>query len=228
MPDTRGTGRLARMLAEAIEVAGLGTVSGVTRHQLFEGPGVPMTSHNSAAAIVVTGASARELRAFALAFLLSEYIAGSDPGLAVLAGEVPDDALAFARRAQGELVAIGDAEAAAQGVDVTLDALGTSGSGTIGALSAALLRRDGNDGRFVGLPGIRDLEGRVPVAQILDTVPGVTVVDEESGEPLAGEALVDTGDWLRPRVVDGAPLVVTRRGEEKGVWTNADRHLRKS
>ena len=227
MPGTRGTGRLARMLAEGITAAGLGTTRGVTRHQLYEGPGVPMTSHNSAAAMVVEGAAARELRAFALAFLLSEYIAGSDPGLAVLEGAAADEAVAFARQAQEELVTIEAAGAVADAAGVALDALGTTGQGTIGALGAALLRSDGDDGRFVGLAGIRDLLGRVPVAEILDTVPGVAVIDVESGAPLDPEAWFDTGDWVRPRVVSGAPVVMARRSDERGIWANADRHLRK-
>jgi len=227
MPDTRGTGHLARLLADAIDAAGLGATTGVTRHQLFQGPGVPMTSHNSAAAITVDRADAGALRAFALAFLLSEYIAGSDPGLAVVDGEVPAAALTYARRAQQELVTIDEAAAHGAASSARLDALGIVGQGTIGALCAVVLRIDGNDGRFVGLPGIRELPARVAVAEIIAGVPGVSVVDEEGGAALDDTAIVDTGDWVRPRVVSGNPVVVARRSSEAGVWVNADQRLRK-
>ncbi|MDK2890060.1 MAG: hypothetical protein PWR21_692, partial [Methanoculleus sp.] len=47
--ESRGTGRLARMIAT--ELARSYTVTGVTRHQLFVHPAVPYTSHNSSAVI---------------------------------------------------------------------------------------------------------------------------------------------------------------------------------
>jgi hypothetical protein len=226
-PDTRGTGHVARSAAEGIERAGLGSPRGVTRHQFFVGPGVPMTSRNSAAAIVVEGgATVAELHAFVLGFLLADFVAGSDPGLAVLAGEPGADALSFARRAQRELVTVEEAAAVADEAGVRVDVLGRVGQGRIGALSAAVLRAAGDDGRFIGLPGIRDVPRRLRVAEVLDRVPGVTVVDERDGSSLDPGAILDTGEWLRPRVVGSAPVVVARRRRGRGTWVNADLHLR--
>ena len=51
MPGIGGTGRLARRLAAEVEARGIGRSMGVTRHQFYEGPGVPKTARNSAAAI---------------------------------------------------------------------------------------------------------------------------------------------------------------------------------
>lgn len=45
--DSRGTGELATLIADAIEEKGWGSCTGITRHQLFIHPDVPYTSHNS-------------------------------------------------------------------------------------------------------------------------------------------------------------------------------------
>lgn len=220
MPDTPGTGRLARELARLYREAGVGTPCGVTRHQLYEGPGVPKTSHNSAAAIVLKHASRTGAADLGAEFLGERSARGSDPGLAVLAGDPPAGALGFARRAQCELVDQDQARAVASGV--FLIGLAGTEDGVIGALAAAVLRADGNDGRFVGLHGIRELRGRMTVGDI-KAMSGVSaVVDEESEQPLHDDQLLETRDWVRPRVVGHVPIVFARR--EGGGWVHADSH----
>lgn len=226
MPGTRGTGRLARMLADEVVAAGLGTSLGVTRHQFWVGPGVPMTSHNSAAALMFeSDRDAAEFEAFARDVLAREFIEGSDPGLAVLERRAPGVAVAFARRAQNGLVTRDEAERIASMASIRLLGLAGTRDGMIGALSAATLRFEGNDGRFVGLPGIRDLLGRMRVAEIYAAAPVDLVLDEETGTPLSDDAMVDTGDWVRPRLMEGRAVVVVRRTDEAGVWVNVDRRM---
>ncbi len=224
MPDTRGTGRLARMLTQELEEAGLGRSVGVTRHQFWDGPGVPFTSHNSANAIGLdSAASLDDLEAFARRVMEREFIEGSDPGLALLTGPAPAEVIAFARRAQRELVRRQEAEALIDACGLRVRGLAGTRDGMIGALCASALRWEGNDGRYIGLPGIRDLVGRVRVASVFATAPVAAVIDEGTGSNLDAAVMLDTGDWVRPRLMDGRPVVVARPSDEAGVWINADR-----
>ena len=223
MPGTRGTGRLARELGAALEAAGKGRLAGVTRHQFHVGPGVPMTSHNSAAALALdTSSSLDDLEAFARAFMSREFIEGSDPGLALLDGPAPQPVIAFARRAQRELVTRIEAERLADRYALRVRGLGGTRDGVIGAMSAAALRWDGNDGRFVGLPAIRDLLGRVTVGEAMARAPIAAIVEETTARPLDPAAILDTGDWVRPRLVGGRAVVVARPTTTPGVWINVD------
>ena len=90
----------------------------------------------------------------------------------------------------------------------------------IGALGGAALRADGNDGRFVGLSGIRDVSGPITVADLVDRTAITSVVDEPTGTTLEGGVIIDVGDWVRPRLLHGQPVIVARHVE--GTWVNAD------
>jgi len=218
--QSRGTGYTARLLADEIEAAGRGRSRGVTRHQLHTGAAA--TRYNSAAAIAVDADDAADLEAFATEFLRRHATAGADPGLALLAGAPPEPVLEFARRAQAGTVLRSEAEHLAAVEGIRLVAIAGAGSGVIGALCAAALRADGNDGRYIGLPGIRELVGRVEVSRVLDSTPIIAVVDEARGDALAPDAILETGDWVRPRLIGGRPMLVVRRDDREGLWVNAD------
>lgn len=220
MPDQGGTGQLARRLAAEIEARGLGTPVGVTRHQLFEGPGVPKTSRNSAAAIefVEVGSGASLLGA-AGAIVGAGSIDGSDPGVALAPAKPNLSAAKFARAAQAGLVTQAEARHVAAGSGIVLEGLGGDEGGVIGALAAVGLRIDGNDGRYVGLAGIRDVTGVVRVTEILERT-GVAAIVDEAGNSLGADVDVDLGDWVRPRLVDGRPVLVASHNGER--WSNAD------
>ncbi len=219
MPDIGGTGGLARRLVD--ELADVAESLGVTRHQFYEGPGVPKTSRNSSAAIVFsTELTPPELLETVCAFVARESIPGSDPGVSIVAGAAPDGVVAFARAAQRGLVTRSEAHRLAADAGIRLVGLGGTEDGVIGALCGAALRADGNDGRFVGLSGIRDVSGPVTVAGLLDHTGISRVVDEATGAALERGVIIDIGDWLRPRLLHGRPVVVARHVE--GTWVNAD------
>jgi hypothetical protein len=219
MPGIGGTGRLARLLAE--ELAAVAESGGVTRHQLYEGPGVPKTSRNSSAAIAVeTSITPVELLERVAIIVSREAIPGSDPGVAVLTGSPPGAVLRFARSAQSGLVTRADATRLAEDAGIPLRGLDGTEDGVIGALCGAALRADGNDGRFVGLPGIRDVSGHTTVTDLLGRTAISHVVDGATGSLLGGEVIIDVGNWVRPRLLHGRPVVVARRVE--GTWVNAD------
>jgi len=219
MPGVGGTGSLARRVASEIEVRGLGTSTGVTRHQFFEGPGVPKTSRNSAAAIGVIGATPSDLFEAVCTMVAEESIDGSDPGVALVSTTVPPEVVAFARETQRGLVTRQEAERLAADSGIDLAGLGGTEDGVIGALGAAALRVEGTDGRYVGLRGIRDVAGIVSVGDLLDRT-GIAEVVRMDQSALERGIMVDVGDWLRPRLVGGRPVLVTRRDGED--WVNAD------
>ncbi len=221
LPGIGGTGRLARHLALEMERRGFGRPKGVTRHQLHQGPGVPKTSHNSSAAIVFSETVAPPaLLEAAIACVERQSIPGSDPGVAMLAAPVPAAALQFAIGAQRGLVTQEQARRIAASADIDLIGVGGSQEGVIGALSAIALRADGNDGRFVDLPGIREVTGWITVADLRRKTGIDRVIDIESGKPLDGEIRLDVGTWVRPRLMKSRAVLVARR--KKGTWVNAD------
>jgi hypothetical protein len=61
------------------------------------------------------------------------------------------------------------------------------------------------------------------VAEVLGRTAIADVVDEEK-EPLAHSSRLDLGDWVRPRLMGGRPVLVARRAEE--TWVNADARTR--
>jgi hypothetical protein len=219
MPGIGGTGGLARRLTD--ELADVAESLGVTRHQFYEGAGVPKTSRNSSAAIVFAAElNPHELLEAVAVIVTRESIPGSDPGVAVMTGAPPEAVLAFARAAQRGLVSRAEAVRQAADAGIPLVGLGGTEDGVIGALGGAALRADGNDGRFVGLPGIRDVSGTIAVADLVDRTAIWHVVDEATGTVLEGGVIIDVGDWVRPRLLHGRPVVVARHVE--GTWVNAD------
>lgn len=221
MPDEGGTGQLVRRLAAEIRERGLGVPIGVTRHQLYEGPGVPKTSRNSAAAIELADVrSTDELFRFACEMVEHDSVPGSDPGVALAPLTPSRELLTYSQAAQQGLVDQDRARRVAARENVKLAGLGGDNGGVIGAVAAVGLRSGGNDGRFVGLGGIRDVAGPIRVDELLGQTDIVAVVDEETGDRLLTSEVVDLGDWVRPRLIDGQPILVARR--DGGRWSNAD------
>jgi len=211
-----GTGKLSRMLAKALREAGHARSTRVTRHQLLVHPDIPYTSHNSSACIAAEGVEAdvEVIGRFACSFLGAHRHAGANPGLCVARPAcVPDTLLDFARRAQQEVLTLAEADAHAAELDGFLWWDGETGQGRIGALAAVALHRSGEDGRFISLPGIRELEGVLPVSEILARS-AIGAVEDEEGRPVAPEARIDTTDWVRPSLRGGRPVLRVRREGE--------------
>lgn len=221
--ESIGTGRLARMLAAHLEEVGLLTEPGVTRHKLLVHPDIPYTSHNSAACIEATGRPEIAIKLFecARSFLLEHFHAGANPGLCVCrAGAVPELLVELALRAQSEVLSLETFDDTISKLDLGLWWSGETGQGRIGACAGAALRSTGEDGRFIGLQGIRDLAGTIEVAEILGRS-GVAAVETADGRALAADARVDTRDWVRPSLRGGRPVLVVR--EEDGGWLPNER-----
>ncbi len=221
-----GTGALARALVEHLVAGGLGTSLGVTRHELLHDAKLPITEHNLAYAIALEGGrSINDVEDEAVRFVRDHAERDADPGVAVMSRHSDMlHVLAFGRRCQKEVMKLADAERFSADANVRLRALGAKRIGTIGALAAAGLRAGGGDGRYVALRGLHDLAGRMTAGQIREASEIAKVFDEESGEDLDRDDVVDTLDWIRPRLVDGQPLLLTRRSpDDRKLWLPVDR-----
>lgn len=209
--NSRGTGRLARNIAAALSSDF--TVPGVVRHQLLQDPRVPFTSHNSSATILLYDegrASTRELFARVREMILSDFQAGSDPGLCVTRG-VPEAVTAHGRRAQKTIVTQGDARALAREYGILLEGLGGTEDGVIGALASVGLTACGEDGRYLLVGRVRDLTGLQPVEAVLAA--GVSEVRTMDGKTVAGGIMLS--DKIRPARRGGEPVAYVEWREDR-------------
>ena len=87
--------------------------------------------------------------------------------------------------------------------------------GIIGALSAVGLHHAGNDGRFLWLPGLRDLSGIQAVTEICahGHIDGIRSID---GANLSPETLVNVGEWVRPILHGGQAILFVE--EQNNEW----------
>ncbi len=215
-----GTGRLAREVAAIL--APRFQLLGVTRHQLLSDPRVPMTAKNSAntvhlqvlpsASIDNNGLDLTQLAEEVAELMLTRFQPGSDPGLC-LAIDPPPAVTEFGRRTKTTLVTAAEARTLAQTHSLILRPLGGDGGGIIGALAAVGLAASGNDGRFNLVGQIRELQGRQPVAAIIAA--GVARMQTTDGQVVTS-GLVDTGDKLRPSLIDGQPVLLVEPVD--GLW----------
>jgi hypothetical protein len=138
---------------------------------------------------------------------------------------VPQDAVheglrAFGYRAQKEVIEIAEARRLADQLCLSAWWSGETGQGCIGAMAGAGLRSTGNDGRFIGLDGIRDLNGVLSVGEVIRQT-AIQRVASVSGETLGDHEAIDTLGWVRPSLRDGkATLYVVRDGTR---WRPAEK-----
>jgi tRNA(Ile2) C34 agmatinyltransferase TiaS len=208
--ESRGTGHLAREIAQVLAQDGL--LLGVTRHQLLLHPEVRYTKNNSSAALLFDDDVGDDLDALlerVRDLVMQDYYPGSDPGICV-ALDPPPAITAFGRRVQQKVVSQGEARALAEAHSIPLLGLGGDESGVIGALAAVGLAASGDDGRYVLVGRSRELQGELTVTQILDA--GIGAVQTLDGQPVH-DGLI-TVDRLRPARRNGRPvLVVEREGD---------------
>ena len=100
----------------------------------------------------------------------------------------------------------------ANAAGICLRALGGTGQGIIGALGSVGLRAGGNEGRFLDLPGLRELGERARLAELERIGLGVhyetAVVAGANAEGQHAPAERQDGmfltmNWVRPRLVGG-------------------------
>lgn len=228
--ESRGTGEIASLIAEALQKEGWGKAGMVTRHQLLVHPDIPYTSHNSAMCFVAEIAEGclDRVTSFAGDFLDHECAAGSDPGLCIAPVDRLGDGaelIEFGLLAKREVLTMQMAYDLAGRLGVHLSQHGGTGQGVIGALAGAGLRLWGNDGR---MKGALQFGGRslLQVSELL----GHPDVDEvrsfNGGELLRPEDLVEIGEKPKTVLQQGASVLLvgalSREGSE-AVWQTVHR-----
>jgi hypothetical protein len=219
-----GTGRLARDLGAYLQQQGLAQLIGVVRHQLLVDPRIPYTSHNSPACLMVTAAhrAAQGIFDMAAGYIVTRCAPGSDPGLCLAEQEkVEAQVLRFGQRASSEVVSKFEATTVAGGGHVILQELGGTGDGIIGALAAVGLTAAGSAGRFLEWRGgLRNLGERVAAGVLRQRGIELLCIARD-GEVVPSDAMITTGDWVRPRLLLGRPVLLVERSD--GEWRCFDR-----
>ncbi|MEJ2758511.1 MAG: hypothetical protein P8046_08540 [Anaerolineales bacterium] len=191
--DSRGTGHLGRLIAETL--AKDFKVTGVTRHQLLFDPRIPYTAKNSCAAVHID-AEDSDIPTFAFVvekILTDNFEEGSDPGLAI-ASLVPQEIMEFGKQAKTTVLNQKMARSLAEDHKIFLKGLGGTNDGMIGALAAIGLAASGEDGRYIQVGDVRELEGLTEIGQLLNA--GIHAVKTLSGDTIPN-GLVKT-EKLRP------------------------------
>jgi len=215
--ESRGTGFHARCLVQAIEAADMAHATGVTRHQLFFDDRIPYTSHNSSACIAVSSSRpADELFAFCRSYMLDEAVDGSDIGLCLATPAQAATVTSFGRRAKCEVLNQDGARAAAGAANIALEGLTGTRGGIIGALAGVGLFADGNDGRYLWKPRLRELCGETVRVEDLIGATGIDDIRLFEGASIVDEAdaRVALGDWARPVRIDGLSVLLVEKGME--------------
>jgi hypothetical protein len=176
---------------------------------------IPYTTHNSSACAVIEtpeGSLLDELISRAIKHIEHHFIRGSDPGLCVAYENHPalSRLISFGRVCTRRVVTQAEALQAASGVH--LSGHGGTNDGIIGAAAAVGLTAYGWGGRFIEFGRLREFpkEARVSVLEQA----GIAVVSiDRDAQVLYPEDVVDTRQWLRPRLWGGYPVLpVAPRG----------------
>ena len=220
-PTSPGTGRLARNLCAELTKRGLKSL-GVTRHQFLMDKAIPYTSHNSGACIAAASENGIETVDFVFDFIARTSAEGSDPGVCIaFSEEVSADMMDFGRAAQKEVLTIAQAFKLVRGKDAKLRGLGGNCLGVIGALASVGLRAEGNEGRFIDLSGLRELDSCVNLETYYGI--GIEVQHKIDSRPPEPDDVYNTLDWVRPRLIDGRPVLIVEWSEQKNAWIPVDR-----
>ena len=220
--ESRGTGFRARQLGARLGEAGIGRLSGITRHQLFVHPDIPYTSHNSAACLDfwLEDTSLVDVVAFCRRYLAEESAPGSDAGLCVAAFDsVHTTMVEFAQAAKHEILDRDAARDLAAGVGVHLEGVTGDEMGVIGALAAVGLRRSGHDGRFIWLAGVRELTGTATADWLLANT-GIAAVETVDGRGVSGDARILVDPWPRPVLLNDRAILLVRESLEENHANN--------
>ena len=217
-----GTGHVARDLCAELVKRGMRSL-GVTRHQFLVDQAIPYTSHNSGACIGVESENGLKVVVdFVFDYIASVAADGSDPGVCVATkDEVPSEVSDFGRAAQKRVLAIEDSFRATKGSGIRLYGLGGDCLGVIGAVGSVGLRAGGNDGRFVDMPGLRELPRQATVREY-DEI-GVEITYASNRRAADAGDVYDNLDWPRPRLIDGKAALVVEWSEQDDAWIPVDR-----
>lgn len=209
--DSPGTVCVAKRLLAALDEKRVGAALGATCHQLLVHPEFPATSQNVSVCLALRASHRLELPAIVETvkdLLEAQRVDGPDPGLAIAREAAWEDAatsgrlIAYGKRAKQEVLDPTSAFALAAEVNVHL-AGSAENAAAVGALAAVALHVSGNDGVFIWLPDIEELEGMFTYRQLRALAPAIDVALDESGREPSPEDGIDLGTDVRPMLMGG-------------------------
>ncbi len=217
-----GTGRMARDVAAACCTRGF-SLKSVTRHQFLLDPAIAYTSHNSGACIALEGPPDLNRVRSAVDHVATQSATGSDPGvcLAILE-KVSDKFVVLGRSAAKDVLTIKQVFDTVYGTEgIFLYGVGGTCDGVIGALCSVGQFAGGQDGRYIDLPGLRDLTGRVTC----EAVKSLGIELEYVGRSRYPVPLdeYDTCNWVRPNLENHKPVWAVEWSEQNHAWIPVDR-----
>ena len=216
-----GTGRLTRLFAESLDKEKT-VVRGILRHQLPKMDDIPYTSNNSSACLLIEAEDdpgiVDRLTDAAVNHLLQHASDGSDPGLCVVAeNEITPNLVNFAVEATTTKFTQEDAmRSAPKG---TLQGLGGTNDGIIGAAAGVGLTHYGWCGRFIEYGDLRTLTDPVSVSDLHKCGIRVFSTDRDPVVPRPSDIVV-AGGWIRPSLLAGQPVLQVR-ANGAGQWTTS-------
>ncbi|MBX9925626.1 MAG: hypothetical protein K2Y05_04655 [Hyphomicrobiaceae bacterium] len=215
--ESRGTGFRARELGRELVERGLADMRGISRHQLYVHPDIPYTSHNSALCldIVWRGGSLTALGDYTRDYLARTSAPGSDAGLCIAPyDDVPDTVVAFGQSAKSVVLNKTAAASLASNVGFRLEGVTGDHGGIIGSLACVGLRKSGNDGRFVWVEGVRDLDDRATARHLLEHTGIDRLHDPKSGGVPKPDDLISVAPWPRPVLLNHEAVLLIEKAEE--------------
>jgi hypothetical protein len=216
-----GTGKLVRWFLKKIPEDC--RCLGVARQQLLVCDGIPYTSHNSSACLIMEIPDPTVLNHIieeAVSHIETYAAVGSDPGLCVATERdaALDDIIEFGRHCTRTITTQKQALESARRLH--LSGHGGTNDGIIGAAAAVGLTLYGWSGRFIEWGNLRDWPRQTTVAELKSTGIDVLSIDRNAMMP-ARDDIVITNDWLRPRLIGHRPvLLVKPQGQSE--WANID------
>jgi hypothetical protein len=213
IPGSRGTGKLAHDIAKAL---GTYRAYAITRHQLFDHPSIPFTSHNSNAVVHVdtSGKEAcREIFGIAKEVMQEQFLEGSDPGLAVAdAEQILPPLIVMGQDTKIKILEQDPVRTLAKNLGILLEGLGGTEDGVIGAMAGLGLAVTNDDGRYLLRGNLRAIRDETDVETLLAN--GVDSVYLPDGRSVtSGRIRIRENQYPKPSPVAGkAVLFVKERG----------------
>ncbi len=216
-----GTATLVRRLAEWLQNDQSAEPNGITRHQLLVNKHIAYTAHNSSVCMSFETDNMEGVWETTRDFLALDSDPGSNVGLCISRWDaIGHDVIAWGHRVKTEVVTLEEAQQVATNSRIRYTGLKGSGAGQIGALAALGLHREGNDGRFIWLPGLLELQGICSVGEIFERT-AIDRVCSLDGVGLPLEEMVDVGEWTRPVLRNGQATLYVE--EKKHGWSVLDK-----
>ncbi|MDP4145250.1 MAG: hypothetical protein Q8936_12340 [Bacillota bacterium] len=216
--ESRGTGELAEMIADAIEKKWNGKRSEITRHQLLLHEDIPYTSHNSSMCFEaeIEEQYLESVITYASNFLKEESEPEADPGLCVATLdylENKDELIDFGYKAKKEILIKEKAYGLADKLGIHLSEHGGNGQGVIGALAGVGLRLSGNDGWFKGAHKIKTSDNIIKVRELCK-YKNIDKVRNLDGKCLDGDEEIELGKLIKSMLIEGEAVVLVEEIKE--------------